>query len=68
MTDGAHRVSIAITGKEDRSELAVRHFTYKSQGTAMEVETDVQIENQMISTGETQAKNICVLYVKSLTL
>jgi hypothetical protein len=54
-------LSIVITGKEDRSELAVRHFTDKSQGNEMEVKTDVQIENQVMSTGETQAKNICVL-------
>jgi hypothetical protein len=61
-------VSIAVKGKEDRSELVVRHFADKSQGNEMEVKTDVQIENQVISTGETQAKNICVLHVKWLTL
>jgi hypothetical protein len=49
-------VSIAIAGKKDRSELAVRHFTDKSQGNEMEVKTDVETKNQVISTGETQAK------------
>jgi hypothetical protein len=32
----------------------------------MEMKTDVQIKNQVISTRENQAKNICVLYVKCL--
>jgi hypothetical protein len=53
-------VSIAVKGKDGRSELAVRHFTNKSEGNEMEVKTDVQIENQVISTGDTQTKNICV--------
>jgi len=68
VTDWAHRESIAATGKADRSELAVPHFADKSQGNGMEVKTDVQIENQVISTGEIQTKNICGFYVKSLTL
>lgn len=68
MTDWAHRVSIATTGKEDRRVLSVRHFADKSQGNEMEVKTDVQIENQTIFTGQIQTKNICVLSVKSLTL
>jgi len=68
VTDGTHRVNIAVKGKEGRSELVVRHFTDKSQGNEMEVKTDVQNENQVISTGDTQAKNICALYVKWLTL
>lgn len=68
MTDWAHRESTATTGKADRSELAVPHFADKSQGNEMEVKTDVQIENQAISTGEIQTKNICGLYVKTLTL
>jgi hypothetical protein len=54
VTGGAHRVSVSITGKKDRSELALRHFT----GTALEVKTDVQTGDQVISTGKTQAKKI----------
>jgi len=60
VTDWAQRVSIATTGKEDRSVLSVRHFTDKSQGSEMEVKTDVQIENQVILPGEIQTKSVRV--------
>ena len=54
--------------KEDWNELALRHFTDKSQGTALEVKSHVNIQNHVISSGETQATDICVLYVKSLKI